>query len=354
MKILHWLHTRNWGGLEKFVVLFACELQKQSCKNTIFFSQRNGIADSRELLQNSTVELRSGNHLDLWQTLREQSPDAIIHYTGSTMHAAWLAGLLKLPKNHIRIFMHGFGYKHDIYHHYLYQKFNCCFPTRLTHSQSKERLPIPEKRRHFQYFGVPLARKVPKKSWNSPLTLVSLSRIEPAKRICELVEAVINAFQINPNLQERFVIKIFGKPHDHDTKGQEYLRQLQQMVPHQLTTKILFPGFTNEPNLILEQAHFLFFTSQNEFYGFSLLEALATGTPTITVRQGSFTELNQENYGRFIDLENPESVQKVLEEINTMTALEYEALQDNARNRAEAEFDISKTTDQFRQWLTTH
>jgi glycosyltransferase involved in cell wall biosynthesis len=270
------------------------------------------------------------------------------------MHAAWLAGLLKLPKNHIRIFMHGFGDKHDIYHHYLYQKFNCVFPTRLTHSQSKERLPIPEKRRHFQYFGVPLARKVPKKSWNSPLTLVSLSRIEPAKRICELVEAVINAFQMNPSLQERFVIKIFGKPHDHDMKGQEYLRQLRQMVPHQLTTKILFPGFTNEPNLILEQAHFLFFTSQNEFYGFSLLEALATGTPTITVRQGSFTELNQENYGRFIDLENPESVQKVLEEINNMTALEYKALQDDARNRAEAEFDISKTTDQFRQWLTTH
>ncbi len=242
MKILHWLHTRNWGGLEKFVVLFACELQKQNCKNTIFFSQRSGIADSRELLQNSTVELRSGNHLDLWQTLREQSPDAIIHYTGSTMHAAWLAGLLKLPKNHIRIFMHGFGYKHDIYHHYLYQKFNCIFPTRLTHSQSKERLPIPEKRRHFQYFGVPLVRKVQKKSWNSPLTLVSLSRIEPAKRIRELVEAVINAFQMNPSLQERFVIKIFGKPHDHDTKGQEYLQQIQQMVPHQLTTKILFPG----------------------------------------------------------------------------------------------------------------
>ena len=157
-----------------------------------------------------------------------------------------------------------------------------------------------------------------------------------------------------PKLFQIVVIKIFGKPHDHDMKGQEYLRQLQQMVPHQLTTKILFPGFTNEPNLILEQAHFLFFTSQNEFYGFSLLEALATGTPTITVRQGSFTELNQENYGRFIDLENPESVQKVLEEINNMTALEYKALQDDARNRAEAEFDISKTTDQFRQWLTTH
>jgi glycosyltransferase involved in cell wall biosynthesis len=85
-----------------------------------------------------------------------------------------------------------------------------------------------------------------------------------------------------------------------------------------------------------------------------LLEALATGTPTITVRQGSFTELNQENYGRFIDLENPESVQKALEEINNMTALEYKALQDDARNRAEAEFDISNTTDQFRQWLTTH
>ena len=354
MKILHWLHTRNWGGLEKFVVLFAGELQKQSCKNTIFFSQRNGIADSIELLQNSTVDLRSGNHLDLWQILREQSPDAVIHYTGSTMHAAWLEGLLKWPKNHIRIFMHGFGHKHDIYHHYLYQKFTCIFPTRLTHGQSKEWLPIPERCHHFQYFGVPLARKVQKKSWNSPLTLVSLSRIEPAKRIRELVGAVINAFQMNPNLQERFVIKIFGKPHDHDTKGQKYLQQLQQMVPHQLTTRILFPGFTNEPNLMLEQAHFLFFTSQNEFYGFSLLEALATGTPTITVRQGSFRELNQENYGRFIDLENPESVQKILEEINTMTALEYEALQENARNRAEADFDISKTTDQFRQWLVTH
>ena len=106
--------------------------------------------------------------------------------------------------------------------------------------------------------------------------------------------------------------------------------------------------------MILEQSHFLFFTSQNEFYGFSLLEALATGTPTITVRQGSFAELNQENYGRFIDLENPRSVPKVLEEINDMSELEYETLQENAKNRAEAEFDISKTTDQFRQWLITH
>ena len=354
MKILHWLHTRNWGGLEKFVALFACELQKQGCKNTIFFSQRNGIADSRELFQNSTIELRSGNHLDLWQNFREQSPDTIIHYTGDTMHAAWLAGLLRWPENHIRIFMHGFGRKQDIYHHCLYQKFNCIFPTRLTHSQSKKWLPIPEARSHFQYFGVPLARKVQKKSWDSPLTLVSLSRIEPAKRIRELVEAVASAFQKNPNLQERFIIKIFGKPHGHDAKGQEYLQQLRQMVPHHLTTKILFPGFTNEPNLILEKAHFLFFTSQNEFYGFSLLEALATGTPTITVTQGSFTELNHEDYGCFIDLENPRSVQKVLEEISAMSALEYETLQEKARNRAEAEFDISKTTDQFRQWLITH
>ena len=353
MKILHWLHTRNWGGLEKFVALFACELQKQSCKNTIFFSRRNGIADCRELLQNSTVELKTGNQLDLWQTFREQSPDAIIHYTGDTMHTAWLAGLLKWPKNHIRIFMHGFGRKHDIYHHYLYQKFNCIFPTRLTHNQSKERLPIPKTRRHFQYFGVPLAHKIQKNSLESPLSLVSLSRLEPAKRIRELVEAVVIAFQKNPNLQDRFVIKIFGKPHDHDTKGQDYLQQLRQMVPHHLTTKILFPGFTNEPHLILEQAHFLFFTSQNEFYGFSLLEALAIGTPTITVTQGSFTELNREDYGRFIDLEKPGSVQMVLEEINVMSALEYEKLQENARNRAEAEFDISKTTDQFRQWLIT-
>jgi hypothetical protein len=37
-----------------------------------------------------------------------------------------------------------------------------------------------------------------------------------------------------------------------------------------------------------------------------------------------------------------------------MSELEYETLQENARNRAEAEFDISKTTDQFRQWLITH
>ncbi|MEK9564285.1 MAG: hypothetical protein VW492_13125, partial [Deltaproteobacteria bacterium] len=81
-----------------------------------------------------------------------------------------------------------------------------------------------------------MVRKVQKKSWNSPLTLVSLSRIEPAKRICELVEAVVAAFQKNPSLQERFVLKIFGKPHDHDTKGQEYLQQIQQTVPQHLTT----------------------------------------------------------------------------------------------------------------------
>ena len=77
------------------------------------------------------------------------------------------------------------------------------------------------------------------------------------------------------------------------------------------------------------------------------------GTPTVTVTQGSFTELNREDYGRFIDLEKPGSVKMVLEEINVMSALQYEKLQENARNRAEAEFDISKTTDQFRQWLIT-
>ena len=199
----------------------------------------------------------------------------------------------------------------------------------------------------FPVFWSPFGSKSPKKSWNSPLTLVSLSRIEPAKRIRELVEAVVAAFQKNPSLQERFVLKIFGKPHDHDTKGQGYLQQIQQTVPQHLTTKILFPGFTNEPDLILEQSHFLFFTSQNEFYGFSLLEALATGTPTITVRQGSFAELNQENYGRFIDLENPISVQKVLEEINDMSELEYETLQENARNRAKQNLIYQKQQISF-------
>ena len=354
MNVLHWLNTRNWGGLEKFVVLFASELERQSCRNTIFFSQRNGIEESKQLLKNSVVELRHGNFFDLWPILRKQSPDAVIHYTGNTMHTAWMAGCFGWPKKNIRVFMHGFGHKQDAYHRCLYRKFNCVFPTRFTYRQSVERLPLLEPSRHFQYFGVPLVKKIKKKSWESPLTLVSLSRIEPAKRISELVRTVISAFDKNPDLQERFILKIYGKPHDHDIVGAEYLKQLQKMVPSHLIEHILFPGFTNEPNLILEQAHFLFFTSKNEFYGFSLIEALAVGTPTLTVRQGSFTELNHEDSGRFIDLDNPESLKNVLEEIAAMTAIEYEKLRANARKRAEVEFDISKTTAQFRRLISNH
>ena len=147
---------------------------------------------------------------------------------------------------------------------FTFSKFNCIF--RLDWPQSARTDTHPWKCRHFQYFGVPLTRKV-QKILNSPLTLVSLSRIEPAKRICKLVEAVVTAFKTTQTFK-RFILD-FWKTQDHDKKGKEYLQQIQKTVPQHLT-KILF-WFYQWAWLVLEQSHFLFFI-QNEFYGFSFLK----------------------------------------------------------------------------------
>ncbi len=163
------------------------------------------------------------------------------------------------------------------------------------------------------------------KKIESPLRLITVSRLAPNKRIDHAIRVVKAMSQKNVNAQ---LIIVGGG------EAEKELRQLAVEIGVQSQVEFVGKLTEVEKNLRLQQAHFLVHTSVREGWGLNVIEANAMGTPAIVYPVGGLVDstVNGET-GIITREETPEAVADALAEI-VRSPENYERLQVNAWNRS--------------------
>jgi glycosyltransferase involved in cell wall biosynthesis len=179
------------------------------------------------------------------------------------------------------------------------------------------------------------------KKFETPLRLITVSRLAPNKRIDHAVKVVKALSQ--KNVEARLTIVGGG-----DTEKE--LRQLATEIG--VSAQIEFAGklSESEKNLRLQRAHFLLHTSVREGWGLNVIEANAMGTPAIVYPVGGLVDSTVHNEtGIVTEVETPEAIAESLAKIFSSPE-DYERLRVNAWNRSKT-FAWEKVLPPVCDWL---
>ena len=185
--------------------------------------------------------------------------------------------------------------------------------------------------------------------------MVKKDKVKPyILNVAEIIYlAIFDIKKSNPKLTNIEAIELFigsekynkissGKFHD------DWFDDLKKnILAKKLNNQIQICGYTNQPEIEIQNSNYLIFTSINEFYGFSLIESLVNSTPVITVKKGSFVELNDRTCGMFIDIDDYDETLRFLEYLTRIKQKEYLKLCQSAFQSAEEKFNIEKNVNDF-------
>ena len=104
-----------------------------------------------------------------------------------------------------------------------------------------------------------------------PLRVVQLGRLDAVKRVDHAIRAVGIAARTVPDLR----LEIYGRGPEL-----EHLMELRRELG--LEEVVSFPGFTEDPLMVLAGAAVSLMTSRREGFGLAVAESLAAGTPVVT------------------------------------------------------------------------
>ncbi|MBA6252580.1 MULTISPECIES: glycosyltransferase family 4 protein [unclassified Colwellia] len=121
----------------------------------------------------------------------------------------------------------------------------------------------------------------PIKSASTKLRLSHVGRFVPLKAQHYLIEAVA---KLSPDIQQQLSLSFFGTG-----ELMAYNQQLAtDLIPN---VEVTFHGFVTDRDIIYQQTDVLIVTSETEGLSLAILEALASGTPTIASNVGGNPEL---------------------------------------------------------------
>ncbi|HEY4417548.1 MAG TPA: glycosyltransferase family 4 protein [Verrucomicrobiae bacterium] len=180
-----------------------------------------------------------------------------------------------------------------------------------------------------------------RKPIESPLRLITVSRLAPNKRVDHAVHAV--KILLQKNVATHLTVVGGGE-------SETSLRQLAARAG--IESHIEFTGKLTEPekNRRLQQAHFLLHTSVREGWGLNVIEANAMGTPAVVYPVGGLVDSTVHGETGIITArETPETVAEALVEI-IHSPENYERLQAGAWNRSKT-FAWSQVLSPVCDWL---
>jgi glycosyltransferase involved in cell wall biosynthesis len=175
----------------------------------------------------------------------------------------------------------------------------------------------------------------------TPLRLVTVSRLAPNKRVDHAIKAL--KILLEKNADARLTIVGTGET-------QPGLKQTAQELG--VSGRVEFTGQLDEPgkNEQLRRAHFLVHTSVREGWGLNVIEANAMGTPAIVYQVGGLVDSTLHNEtGLVTRAETPAAVaEAVLDILNTPE--KYDRLRVTAWNRSKI-FAWNKVVEPVCDWL---
>ena len=290
--------------------------------------------------------------------LRKEKPDLIhTHGKGPGLYGRLIGSFLNIPVIHT---FHGFHYQ-DI-----------PFPTRWFHLAVETLLSLftdhhifvstGEKNRahvlkfldeenstvihngvdHEHINSLPITRNKALKlsesdNWEKNKILGTIARLSPEKGILCLLTAFSKAIKEIPDLR---LIIIGGYPEEHN----DYYLKVKSLIDKEnLTDYVRILGYRQDTVKILKCFDFYISSSLSEGLPISMLEAFASGIPTIATEiAGNKDILCNSTFGVLAEPDSPESLHKGIIKMVHLTQDERDFFSRNGSNRIKTHFSIDE------------
>ncbi len=184
---------------------------------------------------------------------------------------------------------------------------------------------LPQERKNF-----------PQEKIKDQLRLVFFSRISLKKNLLFLLEVMQDLKE-----NKSFSLDIYGPIED-----EAYWEKCQKIIledPRIQYIGILKP---QEVSRKLQDYHFSILPTQHENYGHTIVESINAGVPVVISENTPWKDLEQENIGRFIKLENKERWGDYFKELLKLEEAEYKNMSTSCFNYSKRNIVSSAVIDQ--------
>jgi glycosyltransferase involved in cell wall biosynthesis len=187
-------------------------------------------------------------------------------------------------------------------------------------------------------------------NWGKNKILGTISRLSPEKGILNLLVAFSKVIKEIPDLR---LLIIGGYPQEHKDY---YLKIKKLIVTENISDYVRILGYRQDAVKILKCVDFYISSSLSEGLPISMLEAIASGTPTIATEiVGNKDILCNSTFGILTEPDSPESLYKGIIKMLHFTSDELQLFSKNGYNRIKNHFSINemviKTTLVYKQTL---
>lgn len=181
--------------------------------------------------------------------------------------------------------------------------------------------------------------KIEKKK--NELKLFFLSRISPIKNL-DFALRVLNQLQIPKDVYVEY--NLYGN--NEDKLYFKLCKELIQTLPNNI--KVTYKGILNFHQIpqMIAQHHFLFLPTKNENFGHAIVETLSCGRPVLISDCTPWNEVNTNNCGFALPLDEKLFTQKLQEliELNNET---FQTMCNNAQHFIHSQLNISKISQEY-------
>ena len=173
--------------------------------------------------------------------------------------------------------------------------------------------------------------------WETNKLLGTISRISPEKGILNLLSAYSELVKKMPNLR---LLVVGGYPEEHKDY---YLNMKNFIKKENLTEHVRFLGYRDDALKILQCMDFYISSSLSEGLPISVLEALASGIPTIATEiAGNKDIIRNSAFGVLVEPDSPKNLAQGIRKMIQLTQKERDILSRNASNQIKKEFSVEK------------
>ena len=294
----------------------------------------------------------------LFMILRKEKPDLIhTHGKGPGLYGRIISRFLKIPTVHT---FHGFHYKdipvltrwlHLIIENLLSLLTNQHIfvstgekkSARVLKFLGKENSTVINNGVDYEHIrNIPISRSEALKlcnseNWGANKILGTISRLSPEKGILCLLTAFSKAIKEIPDLR---LIIIGGYPEEHN----DYYLKVKSLIDKEnLTDYVRILGYRQDTVKILKCFDFYISSSLSEGLPISMLEAFASGIPTIATEiAGNKDILCNSTFGVLTEPNSPESLCQGIIKMVHLTQGERDFISRNGFNRIQKHFSIDE------------
>ncbi|PHS14110.1 MAG: lipopolysaccharide biosynthesis protein [Blastopirellula sp.] len=288
-RVAHIAYSLNTGGMEKLLVEFARHHSKSKFSLHVFsLTDRGPLADKLESVgcKVTTLNKKEGFHLGtVWSLSKELRRCNIsvvhTHNSGALIYGAFATKLNKIPcAIHTR---HGQRTGASLKQTYSYSWCTKLIDQVVGVSKDSTQMSLAEgvakEKVRTIWNGVDLDRYKYNSSMN-PSSGITVGRLVPEKDHSTLLKAISIVRQHHP----RYTHDIIGD-------GPLFSKIKNEILRLNLQNTVRLLGERSDIPLLLRQASFFVLPSQSEGISLTLLEAMATGLPTIATNVGGNPEV---------------------------------------------------------------